>query len=113
MYFRCRKIRTTGPEPAGRCPQTGRHGQIAAEGGEPMVRAVYEFRPGALDRIAGSLGITDDRDLAASLRVTPEELHALRNGAPVGLPMAVHVASLMGTPRELHIWTRLVSRDTD
>ena len=72
MYFRCRKIRTTGPEPAGRCPQTGRHGQIAAEGGEPMVRAVYEFRPGALDHIAGSLGITDDRDLAASLRVTPE-----------------------------------------
>lgn len=76
-----------------------------------MKQVVYRFRPGALDHIARSLGIHDDRGLAAALHISTDELHSVRNGAVVGLPMAVHVASLMGSSFDLRTWTQLVSID--
>ena len=75
-------------------------------------RAVYRFRPGALDAISTAKNCRSESELAAVLgfRTNPlEKLDRVRHGALVGFPMAEHVAALMGTGNYLGAWVELVT----
>lgn len=67
-------------------------------------RALYRFRPGALDTIASQTGRTTERQLAALLGIDQEQLAKVRHGAIVGAPMALRVSALMGTEDYLAAW---------
>ncbi|MDN6707411.1 hypothetical protein [Corynebacterium glyciniphilum] len=74
-------------------------------------RTLYRFRDGALDAISRSKNCRSESELAAILGIRDEQLDRVRHGALVGLPMAVHVAKLMGTDGYLGAWTELVTAD--
>lgn len=74
-------------------------------------RALYRFRPGALDAISTAKNCRSEDELAAMLGIRDDQLDKVRHGALVGLPMAVHVARLMGTGEYLGAWTELVAAD--
>lgn len=71
-------------------------------------RAVYRIRSGTLEALVHRWNIESPEDLAVLLRITSEDLVALRHGALIGLPMAVHIADLMGIANNLSTWTELV-----
>lgn len=70
-------------------------------------RAVYRIRSGTLDAIAHKWNAKAPQDLAALLRLSSRDLTAVRQGALIGLPMAIHIADLMGST-DLSVWTVLV-----
>ncbi|AGP30797.1 hypothetical protein [Corynebacterium terpenotabidum] len=74
----------------------------------PAQRAVYRLRPGALDAVARTRGISTATGLADALGISTEELDLVRNGHLVGFPMAVRVAELTGSGDDLSAWTELV-----
>lgn len=76
------------------------------------VSRLYRFRPGALDSIARSLNLHTERQLAACLRISADNLGALRHGGVVGAPMALHVADLMGRDHDLGPWLEPADDDT-
>lgn len=73
---------------------------------------LYRFRDGALDAIAREKNFRTERQLAAGLGISPEDVGALRHGAVVGDPMALHVATLMGLDDSLGPWLEPVALDT-
>ncbi|MDN6242160.1 MULTISPECIES: hypothetical protein [Actinomycetes] len=77
-----------------------------------MDQHLYRFRDGALDAIAREKNLRTERQLATALGIKTEEVGALRHGAVVGDPMALHVASLMGLDHGLGPWLEPVAFDT-
>ncbi|WP_291479862.1 hypothetical protein [Corynebacterium sp.] len=77
-----------------------------------MDQHLYRFRDGALDDIARARNLRTERQLAAALWISTEDLGALRHGALVGDPMRLHIADLMGHDTALGPWLEEAAPDS-
>lgn len=95
----------------GETPSTSTPILTSKKGGD-MEQHLYRFRDGALDDIARARNCRTERQLAAALWISVEDLGALRHGALVGDPMRLHVAELMGHESALGPWLEAAAPDS-